>query len=177
MLILPVTGALFVILLATVLVPGAPPSPARIVVFWTLIYAFVGLYWVALWRSVVRWTARRIALTLLATPLAIVIGAGSAAMLFFVVGRSHRADVAFLMGGGVVPIAWVLATVLIWRETCQERIERLSATARGAIFCPICGYNMTGLHEARCPECGSRFTLDKLVAAQPERDHTVLRDA
>lgn len=28
--------------------------------------------------------------------------------------------------------------------------------------CPACGYNMRGLTEARCPECGAEFTLDQL---------------
>ncbi|MBX2852827.1 MAG: hypothetical protein KTR15_13915 [Phycisphaeraceae bacterium] len=27
---------------------------------------------------------------------------------------------------------------------------------------PECGYNMRGLTEAKCPECGSKFTLDQL---------------
>jgi hypothetical protein len=28
---------------------------------------------------------------------------------------------------------------------------------------------MTGLKSTRCPECGSEFTLDELLAAQPGR--------
>ncbi len=28
--------------------------------------------------------------------------------------------------------------------------------------CPQCGYNMRGLTEAKCPECGAVFTLDQL---------------
>jgi len=39
-----------------------------------------------------------------------------------------------------------------------------------AIACPSCGYNLTGLSEARCPEYGSRFTLDQLVASLARRD-------
>jgi predicted Zn-ribbon and HTH transcriptional regulator len=34
--------------------------------------------------------------------------------------------------------------------------------------CPNCGYNLTGLREARCPECGSQFTLDELFARVTE---------
>ncbi len=30
--------------------------------------------------------------------------------------------------------------------------------------CPACEYNMTGLYEARCPECGKLYTLDQLFA-------------
>ena len=29
--------------------------------------------------------------------------------------------------------------------------------------------SLTGLSEARCPECGTRFTIDELIAAQPDR--------
>jgi rubrerythrin len=38
---------------------------------------------------------------------------------------------------------------------------------RSNVSCPSCGYNLTGLNEARCPECGAKFTLDELFAAQP----------
>ena len=57
---------------------------------------------------------------------------------------------------------WLVLTLLIWRETPAERAERLQASAGKALFCPKCNYNMTGLYEARCPECGERFTLDQL---------------
>ena len=30
-----------------------------------------------------------------------------------------------------------------------------------------CAYDMTGLKGTRCPECGSEFTLDELLASQP----------
>jgi DNA-directed RNA polymerase subunit RPC12/RpoP len=30
------------------------------------------------------------------------------------------------------------------------------------IACPSCGYNLRGLKEAKCPECGAEFTLDQL---------------
>jgi hypothetical protein len=35
------------------------------------------------------------------------------------------------------------------------------------VVCPLCGYNLTGLRQAACPECGDTFTLDQLAAAQP----------
>jgi hypothetical protein len=31
-----------------------------------------------------------------------------------------------------------------------------------ALHCPNCDYNLTGLTENRCPECGSEFDLDEL---------------
>lgn len=35
--------------------------------------------------------------------------------------------------------------------------------------CPKCGYNLTGLREARCPECGATYTLDELVVTLAEQ--------
>jgi hypothetical protein len=176
MLLLPVTGALFLILFASIVVPvGGNLGPGRILVVWALLYAFIGVYWVALWRSVVRWTGARVLMTALAVPGALVVGL-FVGITFLSFLRGREFELALLVGGGVVPIAWVLATVLIWRETPRERMERISAAGTRTLSCPVCGYNMTGLSEARCPECGSKFTLDQLVAAQPERDKVLLRD-
>src|SRR2546423_2402113 len=85
------------------------------------------------------------------------------------VARGLPAAPIILLGGGIVPIVWVLATVLIWRETPAERIARMSILG-GKVECPLCGYDLSGLREARCPECGSIFTLDQLVASQPKRE-------
>jgi hypothetical protein len=170
MLILPVTGAVFVLLFVLLVIPaGGPPSALRIVALWTSVYLFVGTYWTLLWRSLVHWTRRRTVTTALAAPVSVLVGAcvGSGVMIFL---GQVPLPIAMLVGGGVVPICWVVATVLIWRETSHERIERLTRANRGVLVCPICGYNLTGLHEARCPECGSRFTLDQLLTAQPARE-------
>ena len=35
--------------------------------------------------------------------------------------------------------------------------------------CLGCDYRLRDLPEARCPECGSVFTLDRLLEAQPSR--------
>src|SRR5262245_35806158 len=31
-----------------------------------------------------------------------------------------------------------------------------------SVLCPLCEYDLRGLTEPRCPECGSRFTWDEL---------------
>jgi predicted Zn-ribbon and HTH transcriptional regulator len=61
-------------------------------------------------------------------------------------------------------------TVFCWRESKLERADRLRLSGIDAIACLNCGYNLTGLNEARCPECGSRFTLDQIVASLSRRD-------
>ncbi len=175
MLILPVSGALFVLLLAVAVGPGPPPTVLTLLVIWCLVYAFVVVYWLALWRSLVRWTTGRMQNTVAATVLAPLFGVVVGLVLFEMFGTSDPEFAAFV-AGGTVPIVWVLATVLIWRETAAERIERLAGQGRETVCCPRCGYNLTGLSEARCPECGSRFTLDELVRAQPHHDAALSGD-
>lgn len=174
MLILPVSASLFVFGLAAVISRrSGPPSTISILLLYAALYAFIAAYWILLWRTMIRWTRGRILKTYLAAVGALMISGAAGGFVSVVFGGSDTAFV-LLISGAVAPVAWVLATVLIWRETPAERIERLSLAGREAVSCPVCGYNMTGLSEARCPECGTRFTLDQLVTAQPKTDmHTL----
>ena len=129
-------------------------------------WAFVAWYWVFVWRKTVKWNPRRTSRTLYAALAA----AGLGAVAGTVTG-SMAEDFGYFIGSVVPPLLWLVATVLVWRETDAERGARLRAV-RGdgpGIPCPTCGYDMTGLKSTRCPECGSEFTLDELVAAQPEK--------
>jgi hypothetical protein len=124
---------------------------------------FVVAYWVMLWGKLVRWTAFRIAVTLALLPVCAI-----GAMIVFLRSDFYVPSVAAsIISVGAACLTWLIGTTLIWRETTRERAERVRATARGAVVCPTCGYNLTGLREARCPECGSSFTLDELMAGQP----------
>lgn len=172
MLILPTTGTLFVFLFILLIMPSSPPTSARVVSLYGLVYVFVAAYWILLWRGVVRWTPARVGRTLLAGVGALLVSGIMAPLPARFMGGQMAAG--FFVAGAVAPIMWVLATVLIWRETPAERIERLSLAGRETVCCPLCGYNMTGLREARCPECGVQFTLDQLMAAQPQRDRVML---
>ena len=54
MLLLPCTGAVFLLLMLTLVAPvGGPPSVARLMLMWFLLYGFVGAYWVVLWFDMV----------------------------------------------------------------------------------------------------------------------------
>lgn len=168
MLILPVAGAVF-LFTAFVLFPGGGPPPfSRVLAIWAIEYAVIGTYWTLLWRSTVNWNRERVVGTLLVTIGALLCGAVGGSFIFEF--ARPPIPVAILIGGGIVPIVWVLGTVIVWKESSQERLERLKTYGTDAVCCPTCGYNMTGLREARCPECGGQFTVDELLTAQHERE-------
>ena len=168
MLLLPLTGAVFLLLFVALLATSrsGPPPVGRVLLMWAILYIFVGAYWIVLWRDMVPWNRRRITRTALATLLSL---AGGCAVALGAIGFDSRlpTPIAVLLGGGTVPITWVLSTVLIWRETAAERLTRLTAQGMPVLACPLCGYNLAGLTEARCPECGASFTLEQLVLARP----------
>lgn len=71
------------------------------------------------------------------------------------------------MGGISAILLWLVSTCLIWRETKEERSSRLKGASSQTIACPNCGYNLTGLRATMCPECGTTYTIDELLSAQP----------
>ena len=173
MLILPLTGAVTLLCFGALLSRGQP-GYLKVAACWLVVYAFIAIYWMLLWRDMVLWTRRRKWMTLAAFMAAVLIGACFWAAFAYLV---HEREAAFFFSGGVPPIVWVLATVLIWRETPQERMARIATLGTDSVSCPVCGYNLTGLREARCPECGASFTLDQLLAGQPARDQAILEMA
>jgi hypothetical protein len=172
MLILPATGVVFLVtFIATVArSSGQAPSVASVSLLWLVVYSFIACYWILLWRSTVKWTMARRAYTALVGVIGMA-GAAAIAGAIHAVNRELPLGPAMLISGVPVPVVWVLATVLLWRETPAERLARMSALVTNpAVLCPVCGYNLSGLREARCPECGGRFTLDELAASQPQRE-------
>src|SRR4051812_8689857 len=105
MLLLPATGAVFLLSFVAVIRPNGPPSVPRLLIVWFVVYSFVGIYWLALWWRTVRWSARRLLQTVGATVMALGIGV-MVALLCFALGRGLPVQFAVLIGGGTVPIAW-----------------------------------------------------------------------
>ena len=166
MLLLPCTGAVFLLLFLALIPTSGPPTVRRLLLMWSSLYVFVGTYWIMLWRDMVPWNERRVRLTALATVLSIA-GGGAVAFGCMAINSQVPPPITVLIGGVTVPITWILSTVLLWRETGAERLGRLTAHGMPALACPLCGYNLAGLTEARCPECGASFTLEQIVLAQP----------
>lgn len=130
-------------------------------------WVFVAGYWVALWGRGVRWDVRRVN----ATWGSVVVCAGVAAVIAVLLHQAtNLASFAAFIGSSLAPMLWLVATVFVWRESKEERAARVRDTSEDALVCPVCGYNLTGLSEARCPECGAKFTLSELIARQPARE-------
>ena len=133
-------------------------------------WAGVAAYWCLLWRSSIRWTPARVGGTVAAAAAAVAVaGVFSLVLASAFMNGGDTASFALFLGGVLSILLWLFATVFLWRETAAERAARVAGAGSSAVTCPTCGYNLTGLADARCPECGSRFTLDELLAAQPAR--------
>lgn len=125
--------------------------------------AFVVVYWSMLWRKAIQWTLRRRLAAVASASVGVII----LAIAQWILTDSGDWQVKIVLLDILIPALWLISTVYYWQETPAERAGRLGASGRENISCPTCGYNLTGLTEARCPECGTKFTLDELLAAQP----------
>ncbi len=130
-------------------------------------WILVAIYWCLLWKSSVKWNSDRRAYTVLAAFAAVIIATFAGLAAGSAMGRPDAGGFAAFIGGVLAIVLWLIFTVFIWRETPAERAQRIAGSNASAIACPTCGYNLTGLSESRCPECGSKFTLDELLASQP----------
>ena len=168
-LLFPLAGLLyfsaFVVYMETRSGWGPDRETAAMFVAGLVTWGFIACYWLALWRKGVRWTGDRS----LYTTVCFVVAAIAGAVLGMVMGGVTNEDaVGAFVGTTTAPLLWQVGTILVWRETAAERAERLSQRGMaGGVLCPTCGYNMSGLKGTRCPECGSEFTLDALIAGQP----------
>lgn len=166
--------------LAFALVGQTRRDEEAIIAAMALTAAMVAGYWLVLWRKSVMWTPSRVGRTIAGTIGCLVAGAVLGATIRSL-SRVNDETFAVIFGGIFAIVLWLPVTVLLWRETAAERAERIRQSAGDVVFCPRCGYNMTGLYEPRCPECGSRFTLNQLYAAQQHHEigdaSTVMEDA
>jgi hypothetical protein len=122
--------------------------------------------WITIWWPVVHWTGRRIRNTVIVTAGAVV-GACIFAGGFVV----WSVEAGPLSGGISWALLWLTGVTLAWAETSADRTAKVRA-ARG-IPCPRCRYNLTGLKQSICPECGASFTLDELFASLKEEKGTL----
>ena len=167
-LLFPLAGIVYLLafVLGELLVRSSRGEALLFIASGLITWLFVAGYWLLLWHSSVQWGSRRMVGTLLAA-----FGAGGAGFsVGFVIGvsmpRYSGASFGAFVGSVLSIMLWLVATVILWRDTPEERSQRARASSRSTIVCPTCGYNLTGLSESRCPECGSKFTLDELIGLQ-----------
>ncbi len=72
-------------------------------------------------------------------------------------------DIGVLLLVVVTIIVAALFAFLIWRNAYIRGWR--AARSHVKPLCPACGYNLAGLTQCRCPECGRTFTLDALWEA------------
>ena len=137
-------------------------------------FLFVLIYWLGLWGRHVNWAGGRRWKTILLGGAAIGITIPIAATFGYIVELSF----GIFVGSLIAILIWLIGTTLIWKETSADRADRLrSRIGTNAIVCPSCGYNLTGLRESSCPECGAKFTLDQLFAGLPHQEAAQLEAA
>ena len=134
-----------------------------------IIWGLMATYWILLWRGSVNWTRGRIGGTVLLVVGATFLGTIAGAIATSLMPGAGNAGFGVFIGGILAIMLWMIGTVFVWRETAEERARRIDSSAADAVTCPACGYNMTGLSEPRCPECGSKYTLNELFAGQASR--------
>ena len=161
-------------LIFVMLESNGPYEQAMIIsVLVTAVYFVIVWTWV--WYGVVNWTNRRkkimifLALGIIVCTIVVANAIGATQ------NRRHTQLILGGLGGGSFFIfAWTIGTVLLWKETAEERASRMENLGVDGVSCPACGYNMTGLKNATCPECGKVYTVDQIVAHVIESKRDVL---
>ena len=115
--------------------------------------------WFTIWWHVVHWTRRRVAWTIIVTVISIIL----AIAIDLLVAILLDATLGVVTAGILWWAMWVGALALVWRESTTERLAHAKTTPPVELHCPHCGYDLRGLRDARCPECGTQYTLDELL--------------
>lgn len=125
-------------------------------------FTLVVFAWLLIWRGMVRWTPGR--------KLATSVVAVSAQPVGFVLGlilSGRDKDFGWFLCAVMPSLLFVVGTTAVWVPIPRFRRRRdVDPTLR--VPCPDCGYNLRGLTEARCPECGGQFTLEQLIIVKPD---------
>ncbi len=90
-------------------------------------WIFIAIYWISLWREAVQWDSWRTSATLVAAVLSAL-----TALIAGVVLNNVERDLGTVIGSLTAPLLWLVSTLLIWRETSTERVERLRCRLEGA---------------------------------------------
>ena len=118
--------------------------------------------WTSIWHGNIVWSASRVLWTSAVLAVGSMTGVGCYAIWCRAV--SHR-EVGVLLATMFWMSIWMAGTAVVWKETKLESLKRNRDGPDRVIACPKCGYDLKGLTMARCPECGTEYTLDELFGA------------
>lgn len=110
-------------------------------------WVLVQISWYGVWSRQLTWDRYRYAflmVTIAAVPIASYI-----IYSFWGVPAELRLALA-----NIVLLLGLVPTIRVYLETEAER------KSYPRVICPKCRYNLAGLTTARCPECGTEYTLD-----------------
>ena len=119
--------------------------------------------WLLLWRPLIRWTPRRRTGTMVLFAVAIAAEFTVIVLAHAMLDRrwSREPVVVFVnLGIGLLTLGLLLR---LWTETARERIARIRSASAPSRICPACRYDMSGLTNLTCPECGAAYTLGQLA--------------
>lgn len=128
----------------------------------------VTLVWLALWTPAAHPSAR----TRLAVAVSWLGTLGFFLALWTLLAVGAHDDHSFVVAAGfaapMLPLSLMIATSYAWRLNARQLRRRwLNQFERyhrnPTICCPDCGYDLRGRCDARCPECGGEFTLERLL--------------
>lgn len=113
-----------------------------------------------IWSGYRQW--KRPLRTVLVCVNSCILTGGLAALVDAIAPRAEALIGAVVLLGLGIIIAFI--TQSIWES---RRLKAMRADAPPLrINCPDCGYSMSDLESAVCPECGRKSTLDALIRAQ-----------
>ena len=135
---------------------------------------------VALWYKTVQWSSGR----RIGTGVALIVSIACGGIAAYLYNRQFTTGM-FAMGGFApsgfdmlhlslaiaVPISFLVFAIgcaIAWRESTAEAALRVQRTWIGAVYCPVCKYEMTGQSHLTCGECGTTYTLGQWVANMAE---------
>lgn len=103
-------------------------------------------------------------------PVVLTIGIAAATFVLGVVAEENLPGDGEIVVVGLVLLA-ASAVILVWLNAYRRRGPHWRALRDPQdglpdVRCPACNYRMVGLAESRCPECGTAYTLDELIAKQ-----------
>lgn len=88
------------------------------------------------------------------------------ALCFFWHAVNLRAQGLFIGGTVLAGMAGSIGLILFAVRSASAGDSSRKRAQMTTVRCPSCRYAMNGLRECTCPECGRRFTIDELFAAQ-----------